>query len=83
MTADFSFASYSLISVDKVSNKKADIKKIEEFSKKNALKTLRFMYILLFSPHNKGIFCTYFAFCFVYRLFLRTFANDHRYDVQV
>ena len=24
-----------------------------------------------------------FAFCFVYRLFLRTFANDHRYDVQV
>ena len=35
------------------------------------------MYILLFSPHNKGIFCTYFAFCFVYRLFLRTFANDH------
>ena len=35
------------------------------------------MYILLFSPHNKGIFCTYFAFCFVLCLFLRTFANDH------
>jgi len=32
VTADFSFASYSLISVDKVSNKKADIKKIEVFS---------------------------------------------------
>lgn len=30
------------------------------------------MYILLFSPHNKGIFCTYFAFCFVLCLFLRT-----------
>lgn len=40
------------------------------------------MYILLFSPHNKGIFCTYFAFCFVLCLFLRTFANDHRYIPQ-
>ena len=36
------------------------------------------MYILLFSPHNKGIFCTYFAFCFVLCSLIRTFANDHR-----
>ena len=29
-----------------------------------------------------GLFCTYFAFCFVLCLFLRTFANDHRYIPQ-